>query len=1012
MRLNAVRIDSLPGLAGPLEVERLQPGVNVIVGRNASGKSSLVRALAAVLYPDRHAGQAAVRLELEDASGRRITANRLGAQVEWQGGGRVAERPNLPPVDLLAAYLLRLEDLIALQPSAGSADAGALNEHMSQRLRLELTGGVDLRALRDGIPKPKTAGQKEATALRRAESALAKLRRERDALLQRQERLAEDREARTVAEAAAERLRWVGEARDLVADLEALSRCQAELAALPPQLERLTGEEPEDLSRLRQKLDVCAREEERLLEALAAAERDASAAALPESLTAGEAVRVVDRAKELCRLEQKLEQAEVEVQAATAAREAAWRRMGGVPAPADTAIGPEVVDRVERLVHQQLVVRARLSTIRRGLAALGDHGTSPSASEEHRADGGAGPLGHRLEALRRCRADLARWWEARSSVGRLGKGALAVALALAGAGTVLALAAPSAAAGSLFAEPWPAAVASGAAALWLLLCLVSSLRSGSAVARAALSDLQRSAAAADVSVPSHLTTVSAARLLDETSAQVAQLERELAREEERSRELAELRVNLSEATREAQRTAAELGRLRTVHGFAPTSAVGEDGEPAEAEGSPDAGFAYWLSAALEHGRACSRLAAAQATVRDLEDRVSDVRSEVIGFLGRSAPTVSDWAAAGGTDVLTACEQVSSAIARRDAAAREATDLRRALERAVADRREAERSLSALARRLAHPEDESAQPEVWSPAALDDLALTARRLVDALPGWRQARTEEAELRTRVDYRRQRLTEDLELLAAAEARDLAAIEELAALASAADAEVQRLTEKINRVEAEVQLAEGKRALEEASADAQRARDDLEAHLDEALEASAARTLLDVVEEEHESAVRPAALERARSWFSRFTHDDFELVFEQDADGEWRFGAVDKRAGAGGSRLAASELSTGTRAQLLLAARLAFALDAERSYSTEAMPVEPLPFFLDEALTTSDPERFSQVANAIFDVSQETGRQFIYLSARDEDAELWRDVAAERGANVTAVSLQGPVAPSTAS
>src|SRR5690606_36980356 len=197
--------------------------------------------------------------------------------------------------------------------------------------------------------------------------------------------------------------------------------------------------------------------------------------------------------------------------------------------------------------------------------------------------------------------------------------------------------------------------------------------------------------------------------------------------------------------------------------------------------------------------------------------------------------------------------------------------------------------------------------------------------------------------------------------------------------------------------------KRALEEASADAQRARDDLEAHLDEALEASAARTLLDVVEEEHESAVRPAALERARSWFSRFTHDDFELVLEQAADGEWRFGAVDKRAGAGGSRLAASELSTGTRAQLLLAARLAFALDAERSYSTEAMPVEPLPFFLDEALTTSDPERFSQVANAIFDVSEETGRQFIYLSARDEDAELWRDVAAERGANVTAVSLQ---------
>src|SRR5690606_31472081 len=161
-------------------------------------------------------------------------------------------------------------------------------------------------------------------------------------------------------------------------------------------------------------------------------------------------------------------------------------------------------------------------------------------------------------------------------------------------------------------------------------------------------------------------------------------------------ELAELRVNLSEATREAQRTAAELGRLRTVHGFAPTSAVGEDGEPAEAEGSPDAGFAYWLSAALEHGRACSRLAAAQATVRDLGARGVAHRSGGSRFVGPSAPAASDGAAPGATDVLTACEQASSAIARRDAAAREATDLRRALERAVADRREAERSLSALA----------------------------------------------------------------------------------------------------------------------------------------------------------------------------------------------------------------------------------------------------------------------------------------------------------------------------
>ncbi|HEX7001733.1 MAG TPA: ATP-binding protein, partial [Trueperaceae bacterium] len=685
MRLIGVRVDGLPGLTSPLEVQLLQPGVNVIVGRNASGKSSLVRALSAVLYPDRHAGQAVVRLDMEDAAGRRVSASRMGAQVEWQSNGRAVERPDFPQADLLAAYLLRLEDLIALEPSGGSAEAGALDEHISRRLRLELTGGVDLRALRDGIPKPKTAGQKEATVLRRAESALAKVRRERDALVQRQERLAEDRQALAAAEAAAERLRSVGEARELVAELEALHRCRAELATMPPQLERLTGEESDEVSRLRRTLDTCVHEEERLRGALGAAEAEARASALPDGLSVGEAERVVARAKELCRLEQKLEQAEVEAQAATHATEAAWRRMGGVPAPAGLTIEPEGVDRVERLVQQQLVVRARLSGIRRRLAALGEGGTSRSGAGEYTENAHANELAEHLEAVRRFRSDLTRWWEARASVGRLGTWAWAVALALAAAATALSLAAPGAVESSVFATPWPAAVTSGAAVIWLLLCLVSSLRSGSEVTRAALADLHQSAGGAGVPLPSPLTPGSAARLLDETAAQVAQLERESARTAERARELEDLEADLGEATREAQGVAAELNRLRSLHGFAPSTGAGaDDRDPGHPDGSPDAGFAYWLSAALEHGRASVRLAAARATVRDLEDRVSDVRSEVVGFLGRSSPDAVERADASGTDVLSACEQVSSAAARRDAAVREATDLRRALERALAD----------------------------------------------------------------------------------------------------------------------------------------------------------------------------------------------------------------------------------------------------------------------------------------------------------------------------------------
>ena len=52
--------------------------------------------------------------------------------------------------------------------------------------------------------------------------------------------------------------------------------------------------------------------------------------------------------------------------------------------------------------------------------------------------------------------------------------------------------------------------------------------------------------------------------------------------------------------------------------------------------------------------------------------------------------------------------------------------------------------------------------------------------------------------------------------------------------------------------------------------------------------------------------------------------------------------------------SELSDGTRIQLLLACRLAYLEEAEGDTKT--------PLFLDEVLSTTDPERFTAVAGAV--------------------------------------------------
>jgi len=86
--------------------------------------------------------------------------------------------------------------------------------------------------------------------------------------------------------------------------------------------------------------------------------------------------------------------------------------------------------------------------------------------------------------------------------------------------------------------------------------------------------------------------------------------------------------------------------------------------------------------------------------------------------------------------------------------------------------------------------------------------------------------------------------------------------------------------------------------------------------------------------------------------------------------------------------------------LASRLAFALEAEKDGAS-------LPFFLDEALTTSDERRFRQVASAILTVARDDGRQFVYLSAREDDARLWRKAAAELGVGIELIEGVGAMA-----
>ena len=91
-----------------------------------------------------------------------------------------------------------------------------------------------------------------------------------------------------------------------------------------------------------------------------------------------------------------------------------------------------------------------------------------------------------------------------------------------------------------------------------------------------------------------------------------------------------------------------------------------------------------------------------------------------------------------------------------------------------------------------------------------------------------------------------------------------------------------------------------------------------------------------------------------------------------------------------------------QLLLALRLAFASELEAGAAS-------LPLFVDEALATSDPERFAAIAQALGEVAQE--RQVLYLTAQPHEVGQWEaagvgvvqiDLAEVRGMGETRLPL----------
>ena len=136
MRLTRLEVKSLPGLPDGFTLEP-GPGVNLVIGPNASGKSSLARAVRSLLWPDSLPGASRYRLALhmDEADGVLVARRPIDGAVTWTRDGADATPPRVPADHLRDRYELGLLEL-------AGRDGGV--DGFAAEVRLQMAGGFDL----------------------------------------------------------------------------------------------------------------------------------------------------------------------------------------------------------------------------------------------------------------------------------------------------------------------------------------------------------------------------------------------------------------------------------------------------------------------------------------------------------------------------------------------------------------------------------------------------------------------------------------------------------------------------------------------------------------------------------------------------------------------------------------------------------------------------------------------------------------------------------------------------
>ena len=959
MHLKRLKITTLPGIEPGFEFEPDAESVNIVTGPNASGKSSLIRALAHLLQPQK-GDPPALSLEAEfDSNGTRWRVHRNGGQVVWTRNGEPADRPPLPAVDQLGMYRLTMEHLLVEHDD---------DKSLAQKLLHQLHGNFDLDAPR--ILLKKLFAVTEQTALRDAQRARQEKERDYADLHQQEEKLPALEAEFNAAETAQRRCTRLQQAIDLHnAICNRRDKADA-LDRFPPDMHRLAGNEVTLLEKFEgdwQSQQETLQQRQRDLEthqAKLVRTGLGESRPRPEEIEAnqGRLGDIKGWSVERKGVEASLAKAEAAV------RDAIAQFNDHELAP---SLNAESISRSEKIADSLVKAKARRHELKQQLDLAGK---PPDSLEIDRCRDGA-------KALR-------QWLATAADAGdqRRARGAWRNAPSL---WLIIGIAVFTGLAASL-QSAWLAtvgAVAAIAAALWALWdrsrTKVPS-PAEEARCRFANTNLKPPSEWSHATVREHLLHIEdrliALLLQGERAANAGKTQNQIAKEE---KDIAGLDQRKKAFARE----------------------VGFDPE------LPVANLVRFVNLSAKWDDARRERDQHKANVEHLNQEISKAASRVGDFIvhwnGGEKTQFLSLDRGFDMDLLTGS---FNELKKRAATAENAevnVENARTVIRAVKDNvKSTEANIAELFKCAELAPEEGADLEQWQ-AARQTLVHRIGQLSDWLSAQKHlstARTTEKILRqslrdhpdlnireeesatSKLKVERQYLAQCLRW---ARAGALPQLEQEHDKEASQAAEWQNLRDKRTEIRITLKNAGNDRELENALGQEMQAQATLEDKRDQAFLSEATDLLLDDVQQAFQAEHEPEVLRRARELFREATSHAFD--FELNGDGA--FTARDLTQNAPRTL---GELSSGTRMQLLLALRLAWIQAQEQGAS-------PLPLFLDEALTTSDEGRFKTMAESLERLSEAEGRQIFYLAARRHEPVLWRQATGNEPAVIDLAAIR---------